>query len=99
MSGELFASPTTLAAMQRWNPIFFPLQYGYGLMRFKLPRLLSPFGFSPELIGHSGSSGSFLYYCPELDLYMAGTINQMALPRVPFPLMLKVARIVERARR
>jgi D-alanyl-D-alanine carboxypeptidase len=99
MTGELFAGRGTLEAMQRWNPIFFPLQYGYGLMRFKLPWLLSPFGFSPELIGHSGSSGSFLYHCPELDLYLAGTINQMALPRVPFPLMIKVARLVERARR
>lgn len=99
ITGKLFARKETLAAMQSWNKIFFPLQYGYGLMRFKLPRLLSPFGFSPELVGHSGSSGSFLYYCPGIDLYMAGTINQMTLPRAPFPLMIKVTQIIERASR
>jgi D-alanyl-D-alanine carboxypeptidase len=96
MTGELFSRQETLGSMQQWNRIFFPLQYGYGLMRFKLPRLFSPFGFSPELVGHSGSSGSFLYRCAELDLYIAGTINQMALQRAPFPLMIKVAQTFNR---
>ena len=85
--------------MRRWNRIFFPLQYGCGLMRFKLPRLLSPFGFSPELVGHSGSSGSFLFYCAEIDLYIAGTLNQMAMPRAPFPLAVKVAQLFRRPMR
>jgi len=96
MSGDLFANKDTLKAMQRWNPIFFQFQYGYGTMRFKLPWLLSPFGYSPELIGHSGASGSFLYHCPELDLYVAGTTNQMTRRNAPFQLMIKVCRLFKR---
>lgn len=96
MSGELFASKNTLKTMQQWNKIFFPLEYGYGLMRFKIPRFLAPFGYNPELIGHSGSSGSFLYHCKELDLYLTGTINQLKLQNKPFQLMIKVAQLFKK---
>jgi D-alanyl-D-alanine carboxypeptidase len=92
--GELFARKDTFATMQQWNKIFFPFQYGYGLMRFQLPRLLSPFAPSPELVGHSGSTGSFLFFCKELNLYLAGTINQTERLRAPFALMLRAAEIV-----
>lgn len=98
MRGELFRDPKTLQSMQHWHSIFFPFQYGYGLMRFHVPRFLSPFQYSPELVGHSGSTGSFLYYCKDLDLYMAGTINEFALRSAPFRLMLKVADMFRRLR-
>jgi CubicO group peptidase (beta-lactamase class C family) len=98
-SGELFEKYGVTVPVQQWNPIFFPFEYGYGLMRFKLPRLLMPFGYSPELVGHSGSSGSFLYYDRGLDLYMAGTVNQMAQRNVPFQLMLKTAQMFQTAAR
>lgn len=90
---QLFARKGTFAAMQQWNRIFFPFQYGVGLMRFKMPRLFSPFFPSPELVGHSGSTGSFLYFCPERNLYLAGTLNQTQRQRATFPLMLQVAEI------
>lgn len=96
--GELFARKDTFETMQQWNKLFFPLQYGYGLMRFKLPWLLSPFAPSPELVGHSGSTGSFLYFAKELNLYVAGTVNQNQRQRAPFPLMLKVAEIFRQIR-
>ena len=67
-------------------------------MRFHVPRFLSPFQPSPELVGHSGSTGSFLYYCKEFDLYMAGTINEFSLRSAPFRLMLKVANAFRRFR-
>ena len=38
-----------LKEMKQWRKIFFPLEYGYGLMRFKLPRFLSPFKPFPSL--------------------------------------------------
>lgn len=96
--GELFARKDTFQTMQQWNKLFFPLQYGYGLMRFQMPRLLSPSFASQEFVGHSGSTGSFLYFCKELNLYIAGTINQTERQRTPFPLMLKVAEIFRRIR-
>src|SRR5690606_24638707 len=49
MSGALFARKDTLDTMQHWKKIFFPLQYGYGRMRLKLPWLLAPIGYTPEL--------------------------------------------------
>jgi len=67
MDGELFPAEY-LGEMMRWNRIFFPLEYGAGLMRFKLPRILSPFSPTPELIGHSGSTGSFLFHSTNSDM-------------------------------
>lgn len=94
--GEFFARKGIFEAMLQWNPLFFPFQYGYGLMRFQLPRLLSPFSPSPELVGHSGSTGSFLYFAKELNLYLAGTINQNQRQRAPSSLMLQAAEIIRR---
>jgi CubicO group peptidase (beta-lactamase class C family) len=89
--GELFA-PSNLKQMQRWNRIFFPLEYGYGLMRYRLPRVLTPFGASPELIGHSGVTGSFSFSAPAEGLHIAGTFNQLDKPSRPYAFMSKVAR-------
>lgn len=96
MTGILFENEGTLPAMKHWNRIFFPMEYGYGIMRFKLPRILSLFNPSPELIGHSGASGSFLFFCPERDLYLAGTINQTARQGAPFRLMLKAVQLFDK---
>lgn len=45
---------------------------------------------TPELIGHSGSSGSFAFYAPREQLYQAGTFNQLGKPARPFNGMLRV---------
>ena len=93
MQGKLFAGPATLDRMQRWKRIFFPFQYGLGLMRFKLPRILSPLSATPELIGHSGATSSFLFYSPIDRLYIGGTLNQLENQGRPFRLMIKVVKI------
>ena len=87
----LFKNGETLNLMKRWNRIFFPLEYGYGLMRFKLPRVFSPFKAVPEFIGHSGASGSFLFHCPEREILIAGTVNQLRAPSLPFRLLPRIA--------
>jgi CubicO group peptidase (beta-lactamase class C family) len=83
-----------LREMKQWRRIFYPLEYGYGLMRFKLPRFLSPFKPVPELVGHSGATASFLFYCRDKDLYLAGTLNQIKEQSRPFKLMLDVVNTV-----
>jgi CubicO group peptidase (beta-lactamase class C family) len=83
-SGQLF-DKKLFERMLNWKSIFFPLRYGYGLMNFKMP-------LQPELIGHSGSTGSFAFICPSKSLYLAGTINQMASPAKPFFLMSNLVR-------
>lgn len=89
--GELFDTRYLGQMMANWNTVFFPIQYGQGLMRFKLPRLMSPFSAPPEFVGHSGSSGSFAFYSPDRQLYIVGTFNQLASPARPYAFMVKAA--------
>ena len=93
--GELLTSEQLELMTNRWKPIFFPLQYGYGLMRFQVPRWMSPFQAPPELIGHSGSTGSFAFLNPKRDLYVAGTLNQMDKPNRAFRLMTQVIGLID----
>ena len=96
LGGRLF-DPAWLDEVRNWKPVFFPLHYGGGLMRLQLPRWMTLWRPTPELIGHLGSSGSFAFYAPERDIYLAGTFNQTDLPRRPVGFMLKVLRVLERA--
>jgi CubicO group peptidase (beta-lactamase class C family) len=88
--GRLF-STSLLERMTVWNPLFFPLHYGYGLMRFQLPRFFWPTAL-PGFVGHSGSTGSFAFVCPSRSLSLAGTVNQIASPPRPFFLMIALTR-------
>lgn len=93
-TGKLF--PTSLLApIYQWNKIMFPLQYGIGVMRFKLPAIFSPFKPFPEMIGHSGLCGAFEYYVPAKNLFITGTVNQLHKPGTSYRLMLKVLGIVK----
>ncbi|HEY9486713.1 MAG TPA: serine hydrolase domain-containing protein, partial [Chryseosolibacter sp.] len=76
--------------LQTWNRIFFPMQSGVGIHRFKLPWIFNPFGTFPDLIGHSGLSGSLAYYSPARNLYITGTVNQVAFPDTSFRLAIKL---------
>jgi CubicO group peptidase (beta-lactamase class C family) len=91
--GRLFPA-SDLDELRDWNGIFFPIESGVGVMRFRLPRWLSPFSRPPELIGHSGLSGAFAFFEPERDLYLVGTLNSVVSPGASFRLMLKLVRAV-----
>jgi CubicO group peptidase (beta-lactamase class C family) len=86
--GKLFDAGHLPRMTRRWNSLFFPIQYGYGLMRIKMPRVFSPFKPSAEFIGHSGASGSFAFAVPARGLYLAGTVNQAQAPGRPIRLMM-----------
>jgi D-alanyl-D-alanine carboxypeptidase len=88
-------SGDTLKLMHNWHKLQFPLQYGYGTMCFKLPRFINMVMKVPPLWGHSGSTGSFLYYSEDLNLYMAGTINQTESKSKPFRLMVRVMKAIQ----
>jgi CubicO group peptidase (beta-lactamase class C family) len=87
--GQLFPK-TYLDEMYIWNDVMFPLEYGIGVMRFKLPRIFSPFKAIPEGRGHSGLSGAFSFYYPEKELFIVGTINQIDSPSLSYKLMAKL---------
>lgn len=82
-----------------WHELQFPLQYGYGTMYFKFPRTMAAMTSLPPLWGHSGSTGSFLYRSEDLDLYLAGTIDQTQSKVKPFLLMRQVMRAIESRQR
>jgi D-alanyl-D-alanine carboxypeptidase len=91
--GELFADPATLALMHaRWNRIGFPLRYGLGTMRFPVNRLAGPGRRPVTLVGHSGATGSWLFHCPELDVVLSGTVDQVRGRTIPFRLMATLLR-------
>jgi CubicO group peptidase (beta-lactamase class C family) len=77
MTGGLFPAAYLDEMQRRWTPIFRPLEYGVGVMRFALPRYYTLFSKVAPMVGHSGASGAVLYYVPALDLYVSGTVNQI----------------------
>lgn len=89
MNGYFFPKEK-LNEMAVWKKVMFPLEYGIGIMRFKLPKSMTGGKEYPELIGHSGLSGAFSFYCPEKDLYMTGTVNQIHKPGTSYKLLIKV---------
>lgn len=105
--GTLFDDPATARLMrEHWNPLAlslvptspgWPIEYGLAMMRFQVPRLLRPFMSTPTLLGHSGASGSWLFYAPDPDLYVTGTVDQLTAPAVPYrqipPLLQRLAAV------
>lgn len=100
LAGALFEQPDTLPHMQaRWNRFGlprdrtaimapgWPIEYGLGIKRYRIPRLLNAGRRSPTFIGHTGASGSWLFWCPEHDLYLAGTVDQTLAAPVPYRLL------------
>jgi len=91
-SGKLFNSNIfdTLATYNRLQLSFYPICYAGGYMRIEAGY---PFMPKIELVGHSGSTGSFAFYVPEKDLFLVGDVNQFAKPSLPIRLVMKLAMV------
>jgi hypothetical protein len=76
--------------LEKWNNIFFPFKYGIGIQKFHIPRILSPFHPVPDMVGHSGSTGSVAFYVPDMDVYITGSTNQQARPNIAFQTLIKI---------
>ena len=104
--GRVFQHPRTLQLMQSWRRFGLPLdraalrapswpiEYGLGLMRFRLPSILNGMRKMPALLGHTGSSGSWLFFAPERDLYLAGTVNEVTSGAVPYRVVPRLLRAI-----
>jgi len=90
VGGRLFPAEYLGEMQQRWNPIFRPLEYGVGLMRFALPRYYTLGRRVPPMVGHSGASGAVLYYVSDLDLYVSGTVNQVKKRSLSYNLLTRL---------
>jgi CubicO group peptidase (beta-lactamase class C family) len=87
--GRLFPL-TYIPELQVWNKIFFPMRSGIGIHLFKLPWLFNPTGAVPYFIGHSGLSGALAYYSPKENIFVVGTVNQVAHPDISYRTMIKL---------
>jgi D-alanyl-D-alanine carboxypeptidase len=76
-----FGFPCDAAALRAPS---WPIEYGLGMMRFALPRALTPLRAVPELIGHSGSTGTWLFCCPRYEVLFAGAVDDISAGPVPF---------------
>lgn len=94
-SGNII-SAETLNLMQNWVPESRGMEYGFGLRRIDFKKLF-PILPNLNIIGHSGSTGSFMFYCPELDIYLSGTLNQTNEIKNSVILMVKVLALIKRA--
>ncbi|MFO7767582.1 MAG: serine hydrolase domain-containing protein [bacterium] len=109
VSGEAFDDPSTADLMTaHWNPLAFslslrplgpgwPMEYGLGTIRFRLPRLFTPFRPVPEVVGHTGVTGSWLFHCPDLEIITAGTVDQATAAAVPYRFVPRLLRALQEA--
>jgi CubicO group peptidase (beta-lactamase class C family) len=110
LGGEVFQARETLVAMQSsWHRFGFPLdraalrspgwpiEYGVGLMRFRLPRIFTPSSAMPAVLGHTGSTGCWLFYCPKLDVFLAGSVNEVTAGAIPFRTVPRILSIFRRS--
>lgn len=111
VTGQVFDDPATFQLMTGpWNRFPFslnltpvapgwPIEYGMGMMRVRIPRLFTPLRPVPEVIGHTGVCGAWLYYCPPLDLYLAGSgRGQLVDGGFPFRLVPRILSIMTSGR-
>jgi CubicO group peptidase (beta-lactamase class C family) len=89
--GRLFPAALLAEMATDWHRIFFPLQYGTGIMRFSMPRVLTGFRAAPAFVGHSGASGTVMFRAADLGLTVVGTINQAKHRSMPYQLMVRTA--------
>ncbi|MGJ7441059.1 serine hydrolase domain-containing protein [Aquipuribacter sp. MA13-6] len=94
VTGQVFEDPGTWPRMQRrLARVFFPIDYGLGVMRYAPPRWMSPVFAVPPVVGHTGSTATWLFHCPQLGVVTAGTFD-VAQPALPFRFLPHVLRAV-----
>jgi CubicO group peptidase (beta-lactamase class C family) len=104
---EVFQNPDTSASMQNsWHRFGFPLdraalrspgwpvEYGLGIMRFRLPRVFTPAAAMPSILGHTGSTGCWLFYCPEFDALLSGSVEEVTAGAVPYRTVPRILNIL-----
>lgn len=80
---ELFK---TLSDYKKLQAAFGPIYYGGGYMQIPLE--------TGQLLGHSGITGSFAFYKPETDIFIVGSIYQLADQVLPIRFLTKISSIL-----
>jgi len=85
----------TRLAMQNWVTETKGMKYGFGIRQVSIDKLTNTES-DLQLIGHSGSTASFLWYCPQLDTYISGTFNQLEVSKSALILVYKILTMIEK---
>ncbi len=95
--GKLFSSDVLnkLCSHRKMQFSMSPIRYGSGYMQIPLGGISTLFQGRGEVVGHSGSTGSFAFYHPGKDLFFVGDVNQMANPAIPIRLTMQLAIMVK----
>jgi D-alanyl-D-alanine carboxypeptidase len=88
--GRVFDAALLDEMLTDWHRIFSPLEYGTGVMRFRLPAVLTGFR-SYSFEGHSGASGVVFYRDAGTHVLVVGTVNQLEQRSLPYQLMIRTA--------
>jgi len=84
-----------LSVYRKLQKTMGPIYYGGGYMQIPMSTANTLFMGKGELLGHTGTTGSFAFYYPNKDLYIVGDLNQMANPSRPIRLAMKLAMTVK----
>jgi D-alanyl-D-alanine carboxypeptidase len=100
MRSLLDGRPVSLESLQvEWSKdaVARGIDYGYGLWRIRPGGLFFLLESYPEMLGASGSTGSFLYWVPEYDAVIAGSFNQTDYQRKHVTFLIKVVGVLRQA--
>jgi D-alanyl-D-alanine carboxypeptidase len=89
--------PTSLEIFKaEWteNAIAKGIDYGYSLWRIRPEGLSFLLKAYPELLGISGSTGSFLYWVPKYDAVITGSFNQTDYKKKHVVFLIKVLKVL-----
>lgn len=84
----------TRLAMQHWVKEVKGMDYGYGIRKVSVGTLTNTDN-KLKLIGHSGSTASFLWYNPQLDTYITGSLNKLEASKSAMILVFEILKIIE----
>ena len=92
-SGKLFneSNMPKLAKPHKLQISMGPICYSTGYMQIPLKSIFTLFLGKGDLLGHSGTTGSFAFYYPHKDLFFTGDVNQLANPGLPIRMLIKLA--------
>jgi CubicO group peptidase (beta-lactamase class C family) len=90
----LIVKKETRLAMQHWVYETVGMEYGFGIRKVSFKYLMN-IDTDLQLIGHTGSTASFLWYCPQLDTYISGTLNQLEASKSAMILVYNILKVIE----
>jgi CubicO group peptidase (beta-lactamase class C family) len=91
---DVIVKKETRYAMQNWTNESVGMQYGFGIRKVAFNNIYDT-DSNLQLIGHTGSTASFLWYCPQLDTYITGTLNQLEASKNTMILVYEILKRIE----